>query len=216
MQGFIKFYRSYLENPIITKDAQHLAVWVYILAKVCFEKTEALFGSKITLMPGQTLIKCKDIEEELKIEPSKLARILRLFKSDGLIDKQTNNHKTLITLLFPSDYQGKNDEPSDGQMTDKRRTEQEGENEKEKSSKREKAKEREEYKNDKNVRSVCYTPKPPLSKGDSPARGNVARRQKGRALLRGGIAKQDGRIVVKQPIPPSTSWLSPLAPKGAV
>ena len=58
MQGFIKFYRSYLENPIITKDAQHLAVWVYILASVCFEKTETLFGGKITLMPGQALMPC--------------------------------------------------------------------------------------------------------------------------------------------------------------
>ena len=170
MQGFIKFHRSYLDNPIITKDAQHLAVWVYILASVCFEKTEALFGSKITLMPGQTLIKCKDIEEELKIEPSKLARILRLFKSEGLIDKQTNNHKTLITLLLPSDCQGKNDEPSDGQMTDKRRTEQEGENEKEKRSKREKAKEREIYKNDKNARSVCCAPKLTSHASGSPER----------------------------------------------
>ena len=36
-------------------------------------------------------------------------------------------------------------------------------------------------------------------------------------LLKGGGNREvDGRIVVKQPIPPSTSWLSPLAPKGAV
>ena len=158
MQGFIKFYRSYLENPIITKDAEHLAVWTYILCSACFEKAEALFGGKITLMPGQALIKCKDIEEELKIERHKLWRILKLFKSEQLIEQQTNNHKTLITLLIPSDCQGKNEQPSEHQVSNKRATEQEGENEKEKRSKREKEKEREIYKNDKNVRNKKPTP----------------------------------------------------------
>ena len=158
MQGFIKFHRSYLENPIITKDAEHLAVWTYILCSACFEKTEALFGSKITLMPGQTLIKCKEIEQTLKIERHKLWRILKLFKSEQLIEQQTNNHKTLITLLIPSDCQGKNEQPSEHQVSNKRATEQEGENEKEKRSKREKEKEREIYKNDKNVRNKKPTP----------------------------------------------------------
>ena len=34
-KGWIKFYREWLDNPIITKDSEHLAVWTYLFVNYC-------------------------------------------------------------------------------------------------------------------------------------------------------------------------------------
>ena len=155
-QGWIKFHREYLDNPTITKDAEHLAVWVYLLTKARFNKKEVYFsGEKIEISAGQLHITCKEIYEYLKIDRNKLTRILKSFKNEHLIEQQTNNHKTLITLARWAFYQGINEQPSEQQMSNQRATEQETEKEKEKRSKREKEKEKELYKELKNSRSVC-------------------------------------------------------------
>ncbi len=166
MEGWVKFHREWLNNPIITKDSEYLAVWVYLLTYATHTEKEAYFyGKKITLLPGQLLITHKDIYESYNIEPSKLRRIFKSLKNDCLIDYQTDKHKTLITLAKWEVYQGLIDYPNDDVMTIKRLSEQETEKEKEKRSKREKVKEKEINKNDKNVRknNPLY---PPIGEGD--------------------------------------------------
>ena len=168
-QGWVKFYREWLDNPIITKDSEHLAVWIYLLANANHKSTEIYFnGKKITLLAGQLIVSCKKIYEELKIERNKLDRIIKLFKSEELIEQQTNNHKTLITLVQWDFYQGKNEEQNEEPMRNQRGTEQETEKEKEKSSKREKVKEKEINKKER-MEEVCVykedTHEKPLSLG---------------------------------------------------
>ena len=146
MTGWVKLHREWKNNATVMKDSDYFSVFIYLMMEATFEeKSEYYGGEKIILKAGQLLICHREIYECLKIEPTKLRRILKLFKNDGLIDYQTDKHKTLITLEFWSDYQGKNDEPNDYQMTDRCRTEQEREKEKEKRSKREKEKEKEIY-----------------------------------------------------------------------
>ena len=155
-QGWIKFHREYLDNSTITRDAEHLAVWIYLLTKASFNKKEVYFnGEKTEINEGQLLITCKGICEDLRIERNKLTRILKSFKNEQLIEQQTNNHKTLITLTRWAFYQGINEQPSEQQMSNQRATEKETEKEKEKRSKREKEKEKEINKELKNSRSVC-------------------------------------------------------------
>ena len=121
-QGWIKFHREYLDNPTITKDAEHLAVWVYLLTKARFNKKEVYFsGEKIEISAGQLHITCKEIYEYLKIDRNKLTRILKSFKNEHLIEQQTNNHKTLITLARWAFYQGINEQPSEQQMSNRAR-----------------------------------------------------------------------------------------------
>ncbi len=45
-QGWIKFHRDWLDNPIITKDNDYLAVWLYLLCYATHEEKEACFGIK--------------------------------------------------------------------------------------------------------------------------------------------------------------------------
>ena len=158
MQGFIKFKREWLDNPIIKKDSDHIAVFLYIAVCVQFEKIEALFGKeKITLNKGQMLTTKRQIYQELGIERNKLDRILRAFENEGIIEQQTNNHKTLITLLCSAENGFYFEEQNKEQMSNKGATNKEGENEKEKRSKREKEKEKEIIKEGKNVRECAHS-----------------------------------------------------------
>ena len=120
-QGWIKFYREWLDNPTITKDGDYMLVWIYLLSKAQFTEQEAYFRSeKIKLNAGQLLTNHKDIYERFKIEPCKLKRILNLLKNDYLIDYQTDKHKTLITLRDWDIYQSINDYQNDYPMTNQR------------------------------------------------------------------------------------------------
>ena len=66
--GYIKLYRKTLENPIIMKDSEHLAVWTYLLMEATHKEIPKLFkGEKIILQPGQLITGTKSIGEKLKI-----------------------------------------------------------------------------------------------------------------------------------------------------
>ena len=120
--GWVKLYRSMLKNPIVMKDADHLAVWVYLLLNATHEEHKALFkGKKITMKAGQVITGSKSISCRLSISESKVRRVLDAFKSDGQIDKQTSNKNSLITILSWDLYQ-QSGKQNDGQMTDKWRT----------------------------------------------------------------------------------------------
>ena len=120
--GWVKLHRKMLDNPIIMKDAEHLAVWMYLLLNATHAEYPALFkGKKITLLPGQLITGCISIGKQLSITESKVRRILNDFIIDGQIDRQTSNKNSLITILNWDVYQNF-DGQNDNQVTDKRRT----------------------------------------------------------------------------------------------
>jgi len=122
MNGWIKLHRKILDNPIIMKDADHLAVWMYLLLNATHAEYPALFrGKKIMLQPGQLITGCISIGKQLSITESKVRRTLNDFISDGQIDRQTSNKNSLITVLNWDLYQNC-DGQNDNLATDKRRT----------------------------------------------------------------------------------------------
>ena len=104
--GYIKLYRKTLENPIIMKDSEHLAVWTYLLMEATHKEIPNLFkGKKIMLQPGQLITGTKSIGENLKIHYVKVHRILSEFESEKQIEKQTSNKNSLISIVKWNDYQ---------------------------------------------------------------------------------------------------------------
>lgn len=104
--GWIKIHRKIWQNPIVTKDADHFAVWIYLLTNATHTPQKALWGKeKITLQPGQLITGRKAISKKLKINESKVYRILKLFKSDQQIEQQTNRQASLITIVNWDKYQ---------------------------------------------------------------------------------------------------------------
>lgn len=120
MEGWIKIHRKMLDNPVVCKDAEYLAVWMYLLLNASHDGYKACFkGEKITLHPGQLITGRKSIADKLSINESKVKRILQAFKNDQQIDQQPSNKNSLITILNWDEYQ-KSDQQNSQQMTSKR------------------------------------------------------------------------------------------------
>lgn len=122
MDGWIKLHRKTIDNPVVMKDADHFAVWLYLLLNATHKDYPALFkGKKITLKAGQLITGRKAISQKLGIEESKTKRILELFELDQQIDRQRSNRNSLITIRNWKKYQIY-DQQNDQQMTNKRPT----------------------------------------------------------------------------------------------
>lgn len=122
MNGWVKLHRKMLDNPVIMKDAEHLAVWTYLLLNATHEDYPALFkGKKIVLEPGQLITGRKTIASALSVSESKVRRILDAFEIDQQIDRQRSNQNTLISLKNWEKYQVF-DQQSDQQSTNNRPT----------------------------------------------------------------------------------------------
>ena len=120
MEGWIKLHRKVLDNPVINKDADYLAVWIYLLLNATHKEVSAIFkGKKILLIPGQLITGRKSISDDLSISESKIYRILNDFKSEQQIEQQTSNKNSLITILKWNEYQN-NEQQDEQQMNNKR------------------------------------------------------------------------------------------------
>ena len=63
--GWVKIHRKMLDNPVVFKDPDHLAVWMYLLLKATHQDYQTMFGGKkITLKPGQLITGRKVISEK--------------------------------------------------------------------------------------------------------------------------------------------------------
>lgn len=106
LEGWVKMHRKMLDNPIVFKDADHVAVWTYLLLNATHKEYPAIFkGNKIILSPGQLITGRKAIADKLHISESKVQRILKWFENDQQIEQQTSNKNRLITVVNWSVYQ---------------------------------------------------------------------------------------------------------------
>lgn len=104
--GWIKLHRKLLKNPVVMKDADHLAVWVYLLLNAKREKTKTFFAGKpITLKPGQIIVGRRGIANDLSISDSKVQRVLKTFATEHLFEQQTTSVSRLVSINKWQDYQ---------------------------------------------------------------------------------------------------------------
>lgn len=105
-EGYIAAHRKMLDNPIVCKDADHLAVWIYLLLNAVYAPTDVVFhGKRITLQPGQLTTGRKVIADKMKISESKVQRILKSFEIEHQIEQRTDRQCRLITIVSWSEYQ---------------------------------------------------------------------------------------------------------------
>ena len=95
MEGWISTYRKILENPIVCKDSDYFAVWMYLLLNATHKESPAIFNKKkIILKKGQLITGRKAIAEKFDISESKVQRILKTFEIEQQIEQQVNNKRT--------------------------------------------------------------------------------------------------------------------------
>ena len=121
-QGWVKIHRKILLNPVVCKDSDHFAVWMYLILEATHTDTPKIFnGEKITLHPGQ-LIRCLEtISTKLHISKSKVNRILKVLKSEKQIETLSKRHGTLFTLLNWNEYQA-TETPNETPVENQRKT----------------------------------------------------------------------------------------------
>ena len=106
-KGWIKSYRTVLDNPTVTKSTDHMAVWVFLLHSVTGKPQKAVFrGQEITLRPGQLITGRKKISAVYKnLNESKVQRVLKDFENAHQIEQQTSSQNRLITIVNWDKYQ---------------------------------------------------------------------------------------------------------------
>lgn len=120
--NFIKLYRQILDNPIVCKDGDHFAVWVYLLLQATHTERKHLFnGQRITLKAGQLTTGRKRLADKFNISESKVQRILKTFEIEQQIEQQTGNKNRLITVKNWSAYQSR-EQQIEQQLNNKRTT----------------------------------------------------------------------------------------------
>lgn len=105
-KGWIKLHRKVLDNPVVCRDAEHLAVWVYLLLEATHENIDKMFaGRRTTLKPGELITGRKVISVKLNISESKVQRILKRFEIEQQIEQQTSTTSRRISIQNWSEYQ---------------------------------------------------------------------------------------------------------------
>ena len=104
--GWIKIHRKMLQNPVVMKDPDHLAVWMYLLLNATHAEIPAMFGGKkIMLHPGQLITGRKAIAKFFGVNENKIYRVINVLKSEQQITQQTSNKNSLITIVNWDEYQ---------------------------------------------------------------------------------------------------------------
>ena len=120
--GYLKLYRKTLDNPTVMKDADHLAIWMWLLMNAKFFPTDDWFGGqRITLQPGQFITGRKKISEALGVSESKVQRVLKCYESEHMIEQRTDRQGRLITIVSWDEYQA-NEQSSEQRMNNERTT----------------------------------------------------------------------------------------------
>ena len=120
--GFLKLYRQTLENPTVMKDADHLAIWVWLLMNAKFAPSDDYFGGeRITLQPGQLITGRKKIASVLGCSESKVQRVLKCYESEHMIKQRTDRQGRLITIVSWDEYQV-SEQPSAQRVNNERTT----------------------------------------------------------------------------------------------
>lgn len=156
--GFVKLHRKLLNNPIVCKDADHLAVWIWLLLKATWTESDVLFEKeRIKLKPGQLPpVSRRTIASELHISESKVQRILKLFENEHQIEQRMSRHSRLISIVAWNDYQS-NEHQSEPQVNHKRTTSEPQVNT------------IKEVKNNKNIKNYYPIRKKPMTKDEEEA-----------------------------------------------
>lgn len=122
MSGWIKLHRKILNNSVVNKDPEHLAIWIYLLLNATHTSYKCSFGGGfVELKAGQLVTGRKQIATCINISESKVQRVLKTFEIEQLIEQQTSSKNRLITILNWNLYQD-SEQLIEQQLNNKRTT----------------------------------------------------------------------------------------------
>jgi hypothetical protein len=108
--GYVKIWRKMLFSGLLTSP-QVLQLFVWILLRSCYKSTRVLINkTMVTLAPGQSIFGRDAAAKELNSTPRKIRTSLETLKKLAIIDQQTTNRYSIITVINWHTYQGQDSE----------------------------------------------------------------------------------------------------------
>ena len=108
--GYIKLYRSLLEDPIWTNStAEQCVILIQLLFFVTWKpKKWDVFGRKFTLNPGQGFVSIRDFSKICGhgVSRQKVRTAFKRFENLGFLTQEPTQKGTLITIVNWRKYQG--------------------------------------------------------------------------------------------------------------
>jgi predicted transcriptional regulator len=109
MSGYIKLHRKIKECGFYNKSDEK-SIFIHLLLEANYMAKEVkIDGRKVLVEAGSFLTSRDKISKELKIEATKIYRVLKKFESDGIIEQIKTNRYTLIKIINWETYQGSDD-----------------------------------------------------------------------------------------------------------
>ena len=106
--GWIKLHRKIMDNPVVCKDAETFAIWIYMLLSAAHDGKDVVFkGERFSLKPGQFISSTRSIADKLGVSKDKTHRVINCLKSATQIATQTSTKNTLFTVLNWDKYQNR-------------------------------------------------------------------------------------------------------------
>lgn len=121
-RGWVKIHRKIWDNPIVTKDSDYIAVWIYLLTNASHKNHDIFWrGERITLHPGELVTGRKEIAKATKVNETKVYRILKTLKSEHQIEQQPTRQGSLFAIVNWNEYQN-SEQQSEQQVNNNRTT----------------------------------------------------------------------------------------------
>lgn len=101
-KGWIKTYRQILDCWLWTDKEPYdkRSAWMYLLLTANHSDKKIMFnGEFIVVKRGQILTSIRTLAEKWKWSYDKTLRFLRLIESDGMIEKESDKFRTLLTIV---------------------------------------------------------------------------------------------------------------------
>jgi len=108
--GWISLNRSILKHDIVglnrSRKYSRFEAWIWLLLRANYEDARCCIGNQVYhLKRGQMIVSQKKMRLLFKWSNSKLTGFLKMLEKDGMVEYETTNKMSIITLLKYNDYQ---------------------------------------------------------------------------------------------------------------
>lgn len=115
MSGFIALHREAFTHPVL-KDADRFRAWFWLVAHAAWKQTRHdARGRTIIVERGQLCAGREQLAKEWKWSPSAVERFLTRLETEQMIERQTGQGKSVITICNYDKYQ--DSEPETGHLS---------------------------------------------------------------------------------------------------
>ena len=115
-RGYVKLWRKTIDSSILYR-AELLQLFIYLLLKANYKVSEF---ENIIIEPGQVVVSRQSIADNLKLNPNKIYRMLKLLSKWRMIELKSNNRFTIVSICNWDNYQSldfKNEQRSNNDRT---------------------------------------------------------------------------------------------------